>query len=89
MSLKKASSQAFSFKVLLILLSAPVTSLAGDTLNSSNNASNSTNNDQAISFVNGAAPTQTNTTVESTVSPAMGGFSGSFSTDYCGATMQG
>ncbi len=89
MSLKKASSRAFSFKVLLILLSAPVNSLAGDTLNSSNNASNSTNNDQAISFVNGAAPTQTNTTVESTVSPAMGGFSGSFSTDYCGATMQG
>jgi len=88
-SLKKALSWAFSFKVLLIIMSCPVNSFAGDTLNSTNSAANSTNNDQAIQFVNGATPTQTQTSVESTVNPAMGGFSGSFSTDYCGATMQG
>ncbi len=58
-----------------------------DNLSTANSAANSTNNAQSITF-NSVSPSHTKATVESTANPSMGGFSGSFSSDYCGATMQ-
>ena len=64
-------------------------SSAGSSVSSANNAANTTDNKQSITFNSGPTPTHTKTTIESTANPVMGGFSGSFSSDYCGATMQG
>lgn len=79
------------FRSLLLLLVLGQYSLvsfgANDTLSTANSAANSTNNAQSITF-NSASPNHTKATIESTANPSMGGFSGSFSSDYCGATMQ-
>ena len=58
-----------------------------DTANSNSANASSTNNAQSINF-NTQPANHTTNTMETTVQPMMGGFSSSFSSDYCGATMQ-
>ena len=71
---------ALSVLSSLCLGASPVT-----TDSSSTSTATSTNNAQQITF---ASPGSTYATVKSTVGTSMGGFSGSFSSDYCGATSQ-
>ena len=81
--------------IVLILLVIPLLALAdgsisGSPISSTNNAEStatSTNNAQSINF-NTVPADGTFNTLRTTVQPMMGGFSGSFSSDYCGATMQ-
>jgi hypothetical protein len=81
--------------IVLTLLVIPLLALAdgsisGSPISSTNNAeatATSTNNAQSINF-NTVPADGTFNTVRTTVQPMMGGFSGSFSSDYCGATMQ-
>ena len=78
-----------SLLIAFLLTQYSLTSFAvNDTLSTANSAANSTNNAQSITFISGPSPVESKARVESTVSPSMGGFSGSFSSDYCGATMQ-
>lgn len=77
-----------SLLIAFLLTQYSLTSFAvNDTLSTANSAANSTNNAQSITF-NSASPAHTKATIESTANTSMGGFSGSFSSDYCGATMQ-
>ena len=82
-----------NMKLKLLLLAIFLTQYSmvsfavNDNLSTANSAANSTNNAQSITF-NSVSPSHTKATVESTANPSMGGFSGSFSSDYCGATMQ-
>jgi uncharacterized protein YcfJ len=81
--------------IVITLLVIPLSALAegsisGSPISSTNNAEStatSTNNAQSINF-NTAPADGTFNTLRTTVQPVMGGFSGSFSSDYCGATMQ-
>ena len=78
--------------IVLTLLVLPLSVLAADTgivgspissTNSSEATATSTNNAQSINF-----NTTPSNKMKTTVQPMLGGFSGSFSSDYCGATMQ-
>lgn len=82
--------------IFFTLLILPLSVFAADPgindspISSTNNAeatATSTNNAQSINF-NTTPANHTVNTVRTTVQPMMGGFSGSFSSDYCGATMQ-
>ena len=77
---------------LLLLLSYSFSAMAAvtntiDTANSNSANASSTNNAQSINF-NSQPANHTTNTLETTVQPMVGGFSSSFSSDYCGATMQ-
>ena len=75
------------FLAILLTQYSIISFAVNDNLSTANSAANSTNNAQSITF-NSASPNHTTATIESTANPSMGGFSGSFSSDYCGATMQ-
>ncbi|MEI7917323.1 MAG: hypothetical protein WCH41_05880 [Methylophilaceae bacterium] len=77
----------YSFLLSCSMSAVAATTNTIDTANSNSANASSTNNAQSINF-NTQPANHTTNTMETTVQPMMGGFSSSFSSDYCGATMQ-